>query len=104
MEDNSVQINLTTNVFFSEQGKSEQFEQSPYRFSVEIAGRFDSETIWHTEWEANALVILFPYIRAIVSSVSAQSGREPVILPTINLAQMFDNNKDNLSYEESGQR
>ena len=91
-------------MFFSEQGKSEQFEQSPYRFSVEIAGRFDSETIWHTEWEANALAILFPYIRAIVSSVSAQSGREPVILPTINLAQMFDNNKDNLSYEESDQR
>ena len=35
----------------------------------------------------NAPAILFPYIRAYVSSLTAQSGIAPIIMPTINLVK-----------------
>ncbi len=45
---------------------------------------FDSNTL--NEFLAfNAPAILFPYIRAYVSSMTALSGMRPVVLPTINL-------------------
>ena len=93
VDEKSIQINLSTNVFFAINEKDDEFDKSPYRFSIEIAGRFDSEEKWQDGWETNALAILFPYIRAIVSSISAQSGRDPIILPTINIAQMFNKNE-----------
>lgn len=34
----------------------------------------------------NAPAILFPYVRAYVSSLTAMSGMSPITLPTINLA------------------
>ena len=34
----------------------------------------------------NAPAILFPYVRAYVSSLTALSGMPPITLPTINLA------------------
>ncbi|MEZ3531658.1 MAG: protein-export chaperone SecB [Muribaculaceae bacterium] len=39
----------------------------------------------------NAPAILFPYMRAYVSCVTAQSGMSPVIIPTINLRKEGEN-------------
>jgi preprotein translocase subunit SecB len=33
----------------------------------------------------NSIAIIFPYIRAFVSTISLQANVQPVILPTINL-------------------
>ena len=38
----------------------------------------------------NAPAILFPYIRAYVSSMTALSGMDTIILPTMNLSSMVD--------------
>ena len=47
--------------------------------------------------ENNALAILFPYVRSIVSCITAQSGRNAVILPTVNIARMFEESEEDKS-------
>lgn len=36
----------------------------------------------------NSIAILFPYIRAFVSTVTLQANREPMVLPTMNLSAL----------------
>lgn len=43
----------------------------------------------------NSLAILFPYIRAFVSTISLQANVRPVILPTINLMGLTEELKRN---------
>ena len=38
-------------------------------------------------FNANAPAILFPYIRAYISTLSTLSGIKPIVLPTLNLSQ-----------------
>ena len=38
-------------------------------------------------FNTNAPAILFPYIRAYISTLSTLSGLKPIILPTLNLSQ-----------------
>ena len=38
-------------------------------------------------FNANAPAILFPYIRAYISTLSTLSGTKPIVLPTLNLSQ-----------------
>lgn len=44
-------------------------------------------------FNSSAPAILFPYIRAYITSLTALSGIQPIILPTINLSGR--NNKNN---------
>lgn len=84
-----VQENVCVDVFFSE---NDDITDAPFRLSVEIAGRFRCTTEWKSELEPNVLAIMFPYLRSIVSTVTCNSGREPIILPTINIASLFKRN------------
>lgn len=43
----------------------------------------------------NSLAILFPYIRAFVSTVSIQANVSPIVLPTLNLTGLKDKLKNN---------
>jgi preprotein translocase subunit SecB len=91
---NDFQENLEVNVFYSQDG---DFANAPYKLTVEIAGRFVCNEEWKAKWEANALAIMFPYLRSIVSMITSSSGREPIILPTMNVAKLFekiDNNDE----------
>lgn len=88
MEDGSVQINLMIIIFFSE---TEDYETAPLKAVVELAGKFimQDHSKWDHRYDSNAIAILYPYARAILSSVTAQSGREPIILPTVNTATLL---------------
>ncbi len=86
LSEKEIQENVIVNVFYGE----EDIEKAPYRLTVEIAGRFSCEFDWQPQWEANILAILFPYLRAMVSNITSSTGREPIILPTINIANLFD--------------
>jgi len=44
----------------------------------------------------NAPAILFPYIRAYITSITALSGSAPIILPTMNLLKLKDKLAENL--------
>lgn len=45
--------------------------------------------------EKNAVAILFPYVRAELSLITAQPGMEPIVLPVVNIAAMVDQAKTN---------
>ncbi|MEG1313848.1 MAG: protein-export chaperone SecB [Bacilli bacterium] len=50
---------------------------------------FDShinESILKIFFKTNAPAILFPYVRAYISSLTALSGISPIIIPTLNLS------------------
>lgn len=91
LSEREIQENVVVNVFY---GEEDNFENAPYRLTVEIAGRFICESDWQPQWEANVLAILFPYLRAIVSNITSNSGREPIILPTMNIASLFEPSAD----------
>ena len=46
---------------------------------------------------ANSIAIIFPYVRAFVSTVTLQANIAPIILPTLNLSALRDNLKSNTS-------
>ena len=48
----------------------------------------------------NSLAILFPYIRAFVSTLSLQANSFPMILPTVNLMGLTEKLRDNTSVVE----
>lgn len=48
----------------------------------------------------NAPAIAFPYLRAYISSLTAQSGIEAVILPTINLSSFAKNIESTMQITE----
>ena len=48
----------------------------------------------------NSLAILFPYIRAFVSTLSLQANSSPMILPTMNLMGLTEELRDNTSVVE----
>jgi preprotein translocase subunit SecB len=39
-----------------------------------------------TFFTLNAPAIIFPYLRAFISSLSVQSGHKPILIPTLNLS------------------
>lgn len=43
----------------------------------------------------NSLAIMFPYIRAFVSTISLQANVQPIVLPTINLMGITTELKNN---------
>ena len=48
----------------------------------------------------NASAIVFPYIRAYISTLTVQSGITPIILPTLNLTGMGETLKKNITVKE----
>lgn len=48
----------------------------------------------------NSLAILFPYIRAFVSTLSLQANSSPMILPTVNLMGLTEKLRNNTSVVE----
>lgn len=59
----------------------------PFEMSVIIKGFFHVEIgeVELQKFEANAIAILFPFIRAIISTYTANANIAPVILPPMNI-------------------
>lgn len=89
-ERNRMKITLAINIF-------EGVEDAPFSMKVEISGFFElvgEDDI--TRYEANAIAIMYPYLRAIVSTYTASANVSPVILPAINVNAMLKNRKENV--------
>lgn len=86
---NEMSVVLIANIFEPKEGKV-----YPFRMSVEVEGYFRSnfeenkDEIRH--YGKNAVAILFPYVRAIVSSFTANANVTPLILPTVNVNRLLD--------------
>lgn len=70
----------------------------PFRMIVQLEGLFQLEDEQVEEdierYYANALSILYPYARAIVSNYTANANVEPLILPTVNIWKMINSQKE----------
>ena len=43
----------------------------------------------------NSIAIIFPYIRAFISTVTLQANYQPLVLPTMNLSSLADPLREN---------
>ena len=87
-EKNKMNICLNVKIF-------EGIENAPFYMEVKITGFFEligNEDI--TKYEPNAIAILYPYIRAIVSTYTSSANIQTLILPAINVNAMLKNNKE----------
>ena len=94
-ERNRMKITLIINIF-------EGVEDAPFSMNVEISGFFElagEDDI--TRYEANAIAIMYPYLRAIVSTYTASANVSPVILPAINVNAMLKRKKEEDNKEEN---
>jgi preprotein translocase subunit SecB len=58
-----------------------------------------SEKELGTYFNTNAPALIFPYVRAYITSLTALSGTAPVVLPTLNLAYLGEKLKENTKAE-----
>lgn len=109
-EEVDIEFNIETNVQVSEDGeemvvimKTNIFEPEdgkvyPFSMSVEIEGYFKSNIEDKeqeiTQYATNAVAILFPYVRALVSTYTANANVTPLILPTVNVNRLMEKEKN----------
>lgn len=75
---------------------------------VRISGYFEihqaSENMTEEDilgfYKLNAVAILFPYLRSIVSEISGKGSEGPIILPTMNIVAMIEENQFKESPDE----
>lgn len=69
--------------------------KAEFIFSDTIASLEDVPNYFY----ANSIAIVFPYLRAFISSLTIQANLKPVILPTMNLTALSTPLKDNIIVE-----
>lgn len=87
-ENNSATVTLVTKIF--ENAKDNNY---PFEFKIVFTGSFHVENIKNEQErimiETNAIAILFPYIRALITSFTANANVQPLILPPINVVKFM---------------
>ena len=65
----------------------------PFSMNLEIVGYFSvsGENAAIENFKSNAVAILYPYARALVSTYTSNANIAPLILPTINVNQFLKN-------------
>ena len=86
---NKMTVDLNVEIF-------EKEEKYTFYMKVSIRGFF---TIENNEeeinFEPNAIAILYPYVRAIVSTYTANANITPLMLPTINVNKLIKDQEEN---------
>lgn len=88
-EKNKMTITLTVKVF-------DGVENAPFYIETTATGYFEligDDDI--SKYEANAIAIMYPYLRAIISNYTSSANVAPIILPAINVNAMLKNNREN---------
>ena len=92
-EDNSFTVNLKI-----ELGKDAEKNNYPFNIVAEITGFFEldkSELDRMKQFaEINAVSILFPYIRSLITTITANANIPPVVLPPMNIVGMMGNKNE----------
>ena len=81
-----MEVNLEVRIF--EQAEEKNY---PFEMLIDITGFFaimnNNEKI---DFKPNAVAILYPYVRAIVSTYTANANVPPLILPPINVNKLLN--------------
>ena len=95
IDDNTAAVNLFFRI-------SEEETDMPFYMFVDIEGIFHLENWEQPEYlrlmKSNTIAILFPYLRTLVSTMTANANISPYVLPVMNIAALFDQNSE----EEKG--
>ncbi len=87
--ENNIEVKLMTTIF-----KEAEKNNYPFEMKVVLTGYFTVENNEkNINFEPNAIAILFPYIRAIVSTYTASANVPPLILPAINVNKLIEDNE-----------
>ena len=82
--------------FIQEQGLENSIENNyPFELEIEITGFFTTTGDAVDRFKANAIAIMYPYVRAIVSTYTALANIPPLILPAINVNALLEQQNNN---------
>lgn len=88
-ENNKMNVDLKVDIF-------EDNDKYPFYMTVSIRGYFSIENNGEKiNFEPNAVAILYPYIRSIVSTYTAEANVMPLILPVINVNKLIEDSENN---------
>lgn len=83
--ENKMEVTLEAKIF-----ENAEENNYPFEMNVIITGFFVIENETKLNLEPNAIAILYPYIRAIVSTYTACANVNALILPPINVNALFE--------------
>lgn len=85
LDDKSLVVELLVDVF------KEKDKCYPFSLELEIVGFFTCENMDINSYKPNTLAILYPYVRSLVTNITANANVAPLILPTINTNRLIYN-------------
>ncbi len=71
------------------------YKDSPFNLDLNITGYFSYNSKYSvSEIEklilVNGTAILFPYLRSMITTITANSGYVPIIIPTVNINKLLN--------------
>lgn len=78
-------IDLECNIFDEDFGNN----NVPFYLKMRMKGLFDCVDVEIEQFEVNAVAILLPFMRATIASFTVQTGMPAVIIPPINVYNLF---------------
>lgn len=60
-----------------------------FTLNIPEENKDDEETIINQFYKINAVAILFPYLRSLISDLTSKGSETPVIIPTINVVELM---------------
>lgn len=96
----SGKLDLENQMFHLELSVSISDSSETLKVEIESVGFFKFENIESDKLSSflyyNAPAILFPYLRAYISSLTTLSGIKPIVLPTLNLSNLKNDLEQNI--------
>lgn len=92
IEINDEHMNVTLQIEIFEDAKQ---NNKPFEMEVNLTGYFITEGCNPETLKANAVAILYPYVRAIISTYTANANITPLILPIINVNKLIKDQEEN---------
>ena len=89
IEDNLLNIILMVKIFNNAEEKN-----YPFEMNIKITGEFETKGDEPRKFIKNAIAIMYPYIRAIVSTYTANANINALILPAINVNKLIDDQEE----------
>lgn len=101
-EQNAGGLNITKNTVFDENNKSMTINLKvnvfnkpkennyPFEIMIDVTGYFSVEEGTAEKLEKNAISIMYPYIRALVSTYTINSTDIALVLPPININKLLE--------------
>lgn len=90
LDKNNMAIKIYVHIF-----ENAEDNNYPFEMDVSITGYFViSDSTGKINFEPNAIAILYPYVRAIVTNYTINANIGAVILPAINVNKLLENKKD----------